>query len=495
MPDGYKYFAKHRTKLKKKSGGIIICFKSNLENFLKIPKSNSEFVQWVVLEKGLVDFDKNLLMGCMYLPPENTKYTSNEAFTEVEIEMIELVNKYNDQPLIVGDLNAKTKLLDDVVIPDDSLFDILDDFEDDSFVSYLYDYQNLCDSNVSLKRCSEDSSVPNKYGYKLIDFCKRNNLYIGNSRLPEDSSTDPKERINTPVDKICDLFKSTANRVFKPKGRFYPSGTSNQLWFNKQCRDKRKVFHKAKNCYSLNKNKENRDEMKKSGKVYRTEMSKSFESFQHALESDMRKLSKKDSGKFWKILKRFDRGGSDKDTQITIDQLYEYFKSLNKSDVPDDDIDFEDLANKLKNLQQLNLGNNYFHKVLDGRKLPESVIHLDLSVNKTDSFGRHRFVNSNTSGFRSSPEPTELHQNGFCGLRNITQALPKTDIKVLKANQIYCRYGFSTIPFIDDIKPCKDTNLMELYLDGKRLEMTEDLAPTYLPKSLRVLSLMGNRLR
>ncbi|CAG2238348.1 unnamed protein product [Mytilus edulis] len=400
MPDGYKYFAKHRTKFKKKSGGIIICFKSNLEKFLKFPKSNSEFVQWVVLEKGLVDFDKNLLMGCMYLPPENTKYTSNEAFTEVEIEMIELVNKYNGQPLIVGDLNAKTKLLDDVVIPDDSLFDILDDFEDDSFVSYLYDYQNLCDSNVSLKRCSEDSSVPNNYGYKLIDFCKRNNLYIGNSRLPgndhmiglttcnsvslidylllsssvfplikefnvlefnplfsdvhcglcfcfhasvniftthsddncssqrgharwvpdkenrfietlvsdvtkfdeislllsEDSSTDPKERINTAVDKICDLFKSTANRVFKPKGRFYPSGTSNQLWFNKQCRDKRKGFHKAKNRYSLNKNKENRDEMKKSGKVYRTEMNKSFESFQHALESDMRKLSKKDSG-------------------------------------------------------------------------------------------------------------------------------------------------------------------------------------------------------
>ncbi|CAC5419977.1 CNBP [Mytilus coruscus] len=157
-----------------------------------------------------------------------------------------------------------SSFFDDVVIPDDSLFDILDDFEDDSFVSYLYDYQNLCDSNVSLKRCSKDSSVPNNYGYKLIDFCKRNNLYIGNSRLPvnifsthfddncssqrgharwvpdeenrfietlvsdatkldeislllSEDSNDPKERINTVVDKIGDIFKSTANRVFKPK--------------------------------------------------------------------------------------------------------------------------------------------------------------------------------------------------------------------------------------------------------------------------------------
>lgn len=168
------------------------------------------------------------------------------------------------------------------------------------------------------------------------------------SLLLSEDSNDPKERINTVVDKIGDIFKSTANRVFKPKRRFYPSGSSNQLWSNKKCRDKRKVLHKAKNRYSFNKNKENRDEMKKSGKAYRTEMNKSLKSFQHALESDMRKLSKKDSGKFWKILKRFDRGGSDKDIQITIDQLYEYFKSLNESDVPDDNIDYEELTNSIK---------------------------------------------------------------------------------------------------------------------------------------------------
>ncbi|CAC5380042.1 unnamed protein product [Mytilus coruscus] len=217
---------------------------------------------------------------------------------------------------------SSTEKQDDVVIPDDSLFDILDDFEDDNFVSYLYDYQNVCDSNVSLKRCSKDSSVPNNHGYKLIDFCKRNNLYIGNSRLPgndymiglttcksvslidylllsssifpliqefnvlefnplfsdvhcglcfcfhasvniftahsddncssqrghaqwvpdeenrfietlisdvtkldeisvllSEDSNDPKERINIVVDKIGDIFKSTANRVFKLKGK------------------------------------------------------------------------------------------------------------------------------------------------------------------------------------------------------------------------------------------------------------------------------------
>ncbi|CAC5369332.1 unnamed protein product [Mytilus coruscus] len=94
------------------------------------------------------------------------------------------------------------------------------------------------------------------------------------SLLLSEDSNDSKERINTVVDKIGDIFKSTANHVFKPKGRFYPSGSSNQLWFNKKCRDKRKVFHKAKNRYS--------------------------------------------------------------------------FKSLNKSNVPDDDIDYEELAKSIK---------------------------------------------------------------------------------------------------------------------------------------------------
>ncbi|CAG2235660.1 unnamed protein product [Mytilus edulis] len=165
---------------------------------------------------------------------------------------------------------------------------------------------------------------------------------------------------------------------------------------------------------------------------------------------------------------------------------------------------------EMKNLQALSINNlmlpnlgietiteNYFENL-------SQITSLDISLN--------RYIQINTSGSEvhlksiesgALAKLTKLRSLdisfnsmlGFCGLRNITQDLPKTDIKVLKANQIYCPYGLSTILFVDDIKPLKDTNLTELYLDGNRLEMTEDLAPTYLPKTLRVLSLMGNRLR
>jgi len=46
---------------------------------------------------------------------------------------------------------------------------------------------------------------------------------------------------------------------------------------------------------------------------------------------------------------------------------------------------------------------------------------------------------------------------------------------------------------IEDVKPLNKTNITELYLDGNKLEMTEPWAVSYLPKTLRVLSVADNR--
>ena len=84
---------------------------------------------------------KKLQLECVYIPPENTKYTSNESFTE----MLSLSNKYDCYASLIGDMNAKTKLLKDVTVPDDSLFEILDEFDNQGLIPYMYDYQNLVD--------------------------------------------------------------------------------------------------------------------------------------------------------------------------------------------------------------------------------------------------------------------------------------------------------------------------------------------------------------
>ena len=86
--------------------------------------------------------------------------------------------------------------------------------------------------------------------------------------------------INEVIDKICDLFKCTARRVFPTKNRNSPCNKSDKPSFNKSCLEKRKKIHTANNRYSFVKNrysfaknryslallkidKENRDAMKK----------------------------------------------------------------------------------------------------------------------------------------------------------------------------------------------------------------------------------------
>ena len=115
----------------------------------------------------------HLLLRCVYSPPENSKFASKEGFSEIEDEILQLQSN-NCNIALLGDFNAKTKTLDDYVVPDDSLFEVLDDCDNSDVLVYLYDYQKLLLNNISLQRFSQESSPVNNYGYNLLDFFKKN---------------------------------------------------------------------------------------------------------------------------------------------------------------------------------------------------------------------------------------------------------------------------------------------------------------------------------
>ncbi|XP_063429979.1 toll-like receptor 4 [Mytilus trossulus] len=205
------------------------------------------------------------------------------------------------------------------------------------------------------------------------------------------------------------------------------------------------------------------------------------------------------------------QNGYDTTEPVYPDEVFQHLKSLHTLVIDGfSTTSFGKVFSNMKNLQVLSINNlmlpnlgietiteNYFENLSQITALDIS-LHRYIQINTSGSEVHLKSIESGAIAKLTNLRSLDISFNsmlGFCGLRNITQDLPKTDIKVLKANQIYCPYGFSTILFVDDIKPLKDTNLTKLYLDGNRLEMTEDLAPTYLPKTLRVLSLMGNRLR
>jgi hypothetical protein len=113
-------------------------------------------------------------------------------------------------------MHAKTKLLEDVTVPDDFLLDISDEFDNQSLIPYMYDHQNLILKGNSLIRYSDDLSPPNNYGYRLIDLCKRNNLYIDNSRLLRNDFMKGKKKLlidffllSSPVFSLVKLLQPT----------------------------------------------------------------------------------------------------------------------------------------------------------------------------------------------------------------------------------------------------------------------------------------------
>jgi hypothetical protein len=71
--------------------------------------------------------------------------------------------------------------LNDYIVDDLELFDILDVVDDTDYIDNVLN--KLEEKNIHLERYSQDVGWVNKYGTKLLELCKRCNLFIGNDRL------------------------------------------------------------------------------------------------------------------------------------------------------------------------------------------------------------------------------------------------------------------------------------------------------------------------
>ena len=86
--------------------------------------------------------------------------------------------------LLFGDFNSRSRQLQDYIEADEFILkhfnseDITNEYEQE--ISYFEG-----NKNVKLKRTNADTGI-NNYCYKLIDFCKTNNLFILNGRVGVD---------------------------------------------------------------------------------------------------------------------------------------------------------------------------------------------------------------------------------------------------------------------------------------------------------------------
>jgi len=119
---------KNRKKYVRKSGGLAIIYRKEIEQYINFIETKSDFIQWVQLSKEMSCVkDDNLIIECVYIPPKQSTYSSEEAFNELEDEIIS-VSKNAKHIALVGDFNFKISTLEDFIIPDQDLLQLLDFF-------------------------------------------------------------------------------------------------------------------------------------------------------------------------------------------------------------------------------------------------------------------------------------------------------------------------------------------------------------------------------
>ena len=94
--ENYEFVMKNRKKYGRvNSGGIVLAFRNYLKDHITIHETECKSVLWFELSKNVTNFDNNLIVGIIYIPPENSKYSSRELFTNIGMEMHELVKMEN----------------------------------------------------------------------------------------------------------------------------------------------------------------------------------------------------------------------------------------------------------------------------------------------------------------------------------------------------------------------------------------------------------------
>ncbi|VDI52478.1 Hypothetical predicted protein [Mytilus galloprovincialis] len=229
-----------------------------------------------------------IMFGCIYVPPENSRYSSKDAFDEIETELITLKDQSTATALL-GDFNARSGSLCDYIIPDDELSKILNYDGIDEIDRCLYDYHNLCLYNVPLQRSSEDKgriniaiqsfidvtndlldknnspNVPSKHirwiGDKRDQFVDsvESKLTIDNLSNQLDTLDITNENFQTDLNELVEslnkVFLDSAIENFGNKpAKISRNSKHHQPWFNAQCRVKRDDFHQAKKKHNLFKN-------------------------------------------------------------------------------------------------------------------------------------------------------------------------------------------------------------------------------------------------
>ena len=73
--DNYVFFVKHCSQnYKRKSGGVGLYVTEIYVKYVKILSSDTDYIFWVSIDKYLFKSSEDIILGFVYLPPENSRF-------------------------------------------------------------------------------------------------------------------------------------------------------------------------------------------------------------------------------------------------------------------------------------------------------------------------------------------------------------------------------------------------------------------------------------
>ena len=85
----------------RKSGGPAIFIKDNISQFCTQYKTESDYILWISIDKSVLDTDKNVILGSIYIPPVQSRYYNEDELAVLESEII--MSNFNGHLLFQAD--------------------------------------------------------------------------------------------------------------------------------------------------------------------------------------------------------------------------------------------------------------------------------------------------------------------------------------------------------------------------------------------------------
>ena len=168
--EGYVPFANDfiNENLSCRSGGVCLFVRETISNNCSVLKSkHNQYVLWIAIGQVLV--------GVVYVAPEGSKYSVVDLYEYLEQDITtHLIENELTSCFLIGDFNARTGLLSDVVEMPNELVNFC---IDDESSEIIFENKYTCGP-----RLSSDKNV-NKHGKKLLSLCKGHNMQIVNGRF------------------------------------------------------------------------------------------------------------------------------------------------------------------------------------------------------------------------------------------------------------------------------------------------------------------------